>query len=148
MQTETLAKRMKEYEKNSGCQNRLIRFLPGIVRVDGRSFHSFTRGMIRPYDPALSSLMDRTTVRLIKETGALVGYTQSDEISLLLYSDNFDSQLFFDGRVQKIVSQTAAIATNYFLIISQGKLRLHQKLYNNGGLNSLQSQGITWEKRK
>ncbi len=53
-------------------------------------------------------------IRELEETNALVGYTQSDEISLILYSDKIGSQVFFDGKVQKLVSVLASMATLFF----------------------------------
>jgi tRNA(His) 5'-end guanylyltransferase len=85
-----------------------------MVRIDGRSFSSFTRNFKRPFDEGFHKLMVETTAHLIKETGAKVGYTQSDEISLVLYSDDFESQIYFDGKVHKMVSSMAAQATAYF----------------------------------
>lgn len=108
-----LGDRMKSFEKMVNA-NQLTPLLPGIVRVDGRAFHSYTKGLKRPYDEGMSKLMIAVTKELMNETNALAGFTQSDEISLLLYSDNLDTQLYFDGRTQKIVSMTAAVATLSF----------------------------------
>jgi len=55
-----------------------------------------------------------TMVHLLKETNARLGYTQSDEISLLFYSDTFDCKIFFDGNVLKMVSTLSAIASVFF----------------------------------
>lgn len=105
--------RMKEYE-TAESGRRLTRLLPVIARIDGRAFHSFTKDMARPFDPSFMQLMIETTKFLTEETNALVGYTQSDEISLLWHSDNADSSIFFDGRVQKMTSTLAAMASVYF----------------------------------
>lgn len=88
--------------------------LPVIIRVDGKAFHTFTKGLARPYDKGLSETMIRTTEALVKETNALIGYTQSDEISLLLYSDSFESALYLDGRPTKINSILATVCTDHF----------------------------------
>lgn len=87
---------------------------PIMIRLDGRSFHTFTRGLTRPYDHRLSDLMVDLTKYLVQETHAVIGYTQSDEISLVLYKDKPNTQLFFAGRIHKIVSITASMATCYF----------------------------------
>jgi tRNA(His) 5'-end guanylyltransferase len=58
--------------------------------------------------------MVQVTKSLVEETGALVGYTQSDEISLVLHSDSIKSQLWFDGKLQKIVSVSASFASAAF----------------------------------
>lgn len=89
----------------------LIPNLPICVRVDGRAFHTFTRGMNRPYDERMSKAMIETMKYLVKKTDACIGYVQSDEISLVL-SDSKDP--LFGGRVQKLTSIIAAMATAKF----------------------------------
>lgn len=104
--------RMKGYE--SQTEIRLMPLLPTFARVDGRSFHTFTKGLERPYDTQMSNIM-RTTARLLAiETNACMAYTQSDEITLAWYSKDYKSQIWFDGRHSKMVSQIAALATLYF----------------------------------
>ncbi len=92
----------------------LMPLLPTMIRLDGRSFHSFTRGLKRPYDERMSDIMIQTTKFLVEETNACIGYTQSDEISLVLNSDSYHSQIFFDGRIQKLNSVIAALASVRF----------------------------------
>ncbi len=70
--------------------------------------------MKRPYDDRLSQLMISTTNYLAQETNACMSYTQSDEISLAWYSTNFDSQIFFDGKIQKMVSVLTSMCTAFF----------------------------------
>lgn len=89
----------------------LIPNLPICVRVDGRAFHTFTRGMNRPYDERMSKAMIETMKYLVKKTDACIGYVQSDEISLVL-SDS--KEPLFGGRVQKLTSIIAAMATAKF----------------------------------
>ena len=108
-----LGDRMKMYEA-AEASRRLMPLLPVMARMDGRAFHSFTRGMKRPFDPVFSSCMVDTTVALVKETGACMGYTQSDEISLAWHSQSLQSEIWFDGRVCKMTSQLAAQATLIF----------------------------------
>lgn len=110
---DSLGDRMKMYE--AAETSRFMPLLPIIVRIDGRCFSSFSRGMKRPFDQSLIDAFDTVTKRLVMETGALVGYTQSDEISLLLYSPDPKSQVFFDGKRQKIVSVCASLTTSYFI---------------------------------
>jgi tRNA(His) guanylyltransferase len=105
--------RMKAYERQE-TSRRLLPLLPVIVRIDGKNFSRFTEGLERPYDPRLSELMVATTRYLVTESNALCGYTQSDEISLLLYSDEIKSQIFFDGKIQKINSVLASMTAAYF----------------------------------
>lgn len=110
---DALGDRMKTYEQ-AEAGRKLMPLLPIMVRVDGRSFSNFTRDLVRPFDNQMHQLMVDTTAFLVKETNARVGYTQSDEISLILYSDNYNSQLYFDGKIHKLVSQIAAQATVFF----------------------------------
>lgn len=105
--------RMKEYESKEASR-KFIPLLPIIVRLDGKNFSKWTKGLVRPYDIRLSNIMANVTRKLVKETNALVGYTQSDEISLILYSDNYKSQVYFDGRIMKINSSLASIASVTF----------------------------------
>jgi tRNA(His) guanylyltransferase len=73
----TLGDRQKFYERQYAGQ-KLLSLIPVVCRLDGRAFHSFTKGLKRPYDERLSKLMVETTKYLVAETGAKVGYTQSD----------------------------------------------------------------------
>lgn len=111
--TTSLGDRIKLYE-NQRNRDRLIPLLPVIVRLDGRAFHSWTKGLDRPFDEQFHDLMDLTAEMVMEETNAQFAYTQSDEISLLLYSDSAKSQIYFDGRVSKILSVTAAYCTATF----------------------------------
>lgn len=109
----SLAERMKDYElAESG--HRLMPLLPIVARMDGRSFSQFTRGLARPFDPRITRAMLDTTRTLVEETGARVGYTQSDEISLLWHSQSDKSHVFFDRRVQKMVSILASLTSVEF----------------------------------
>jgi len=110
---EDFGDRMKLYE-NVESARRFMPLLPVCVRLDGRSFSKFTKGMKRPYDEKMSELMINTTKYMVEETNANIGYTQSDEISLVFYSDDFKSQIFFDGRIQKMTSTLAAMCSVYF----------------------------------
>lgn len=105
--------RMKLYE-SVNTRDKSMPLLPLFARLDGKAFHSFTNGLSRPFDKGLSSLMIETTKHLVKTTNALVGYTQSDEITLLMYSNSMNTQLFFDGRLFKINSILAATASVFF----------------------------------
>lgn len=88
----------KSYE--SRTESYLLAGCPVVIRLDGRSFHTFTKGLERPYDIRLSQAMIDTTAELIFKTGADIGYTQSDEISLG-FKNNLDNPIMFSGRVQK-----------------------------------------------
>lgn len=110
---DSLEDRMKAYE-GVEASRRLMPLVPGLARVDGRSFSTYTRGLEKPFDPRLSRLMIETARHLLRESGARLAYTQSDEITLVFYADDPKEQLWFDGRVQKLCSQLAAQATAAF----------------------------------
>jgi tRNA(His) 5'-end guanylyltransferase len=110
---DSLGDRMKLYE-GMEAGRRLMPLLPALARIDGRAFHSFTSGMDRPFDAAFSACMVDTTAALVRDTGACMGYTQSDEITLAWHSRTTQIQIWFDGRVAKMTSQLAAQATLTF----------------------------------
>lgn len=84
------------------------------IRIDGNRFSKFTRGMARPFDPRMSAAMIETARGLVAEFGAAIGYTQSDEISLVLWRDAPESELAHAGKFHKLVSRTASKATHLF----------------------------------
>jgi tRNA(His) 5'-end guanylyltransferase len=108
-----LGDRMKWYEGRFTDQT-FMPMAPVIARLDGRAFHSFTRGLKRPYDDRLSELMVETTKFLVQETDARCGYTQSDEISLVWLAQEWDTKIFFGGKLQKMASVLAATGTAFF----------------------------------
>lgn len=105
--------RMKGYEAVETAR-RLDPHLPIYARIDGRSFSRFTRGMVRPFDERMVDAMITTTKHLVAETHARIGYTQSDEISLVWLADTPESDVFFSGKVQKMVSVLASMAAAKF----------------------------------
>ncbi len=117
MDNTQLGNRMKEYEKAD--QKRFLKRVPIVVRLDGRKFSKFCKGMQRPFDDNFREAMIEVTKYLVEQTNAIIGYTQSDEISLILWSDNLNGQIIFDGRVDKINSIFASLATGKFLIEMQ-----------------------------
>jgi tRNA(His) 5'-end guanylyltransferase len=108
-----LGNRMKEYELAEAGQ-RLMPTLPICARIDGKRFSRFTEGLERPFDLRLSRLMIATTRYLVEETAACVGYTQSDEMSLVWHEPDPRTKSFLDRRVQKLTSILASMATGYF----------------------------------
>ena len=89
--------------------------LPAIIRLDGRAFHSYCRGLARPFDEQFMADMDAVAVALAQQVdGVRLVYVQSDEISLLLTDHIGDAVqgFMFGGQVQKLVSITAAIASS------------------------------------
>lgn len=113
--TDELGDRIKlNYE--SRTKVKLPRRTYTIIRLDGKAFHTYTRGFAKPYDNDLMNAMDYTTKMLCENIqGCKLGYVQSDEISLLLTDfDKLTTEAYFDGNVQKITSITASMATAYF----------------------------------
>ena len=115
MDNSDLAKRMKEYYEQVS-KTRLMRRCPVIIRCDGRSFHTFTRGFKRPFDEILINTMQATTKYLCENIqGCVLGYTQSDEISLVLVDyQRFETSAWFDYEIQKMCSIAASMATMAF----------------------------------
>lgn len=112
---DNLGKRMKEnYEMRS--RTSLVRRIPVAIRIDGKAFHTFTKGLKKPFDNILVTAMQETTLKLCKNIqGCVFGYTQSDEITLILCDyQNLDTSAWFDYEVQKLTSISASMATLYF----------------------------------
>lgn len=111
---ENLHDRMKEYEASS--QTSLSKKMPVIIRLDGKAFHSFTRGLQRPFDPLLHEAMIETAKFLCENTtNCRLAYTQSDEISLLLVNyETSKAESWFKNNLQKLVSVSASMATLAF----------------------------------
>lgn len=95
------------------------RSLPGLpicVRLDGKSFSGFTKPLARPYDIRMSRAMVRVTAKLVEESGAVLGYTQSDEITLGFWYPNSRTQPYLGGRFEKMATVLAGRATAHFLL--------------------------------
>ena len=114
MKTTDLGDRMKKYESQT-TKTELIPLIPVVARLDGKSFSKFTKGLKRPYDERLSKLMIDTTKFLVQTFNANIGYTQSDEISLIFYNPDPKSQPLFGNRVFKLETAFAAYASVYFI---------------------------------
>lgn len=113
---EKLGDRLKALERVETTR-RADKSKPLMCRLDGRAFHTFTRGLKRPYDIELSTLMADTMKYLVQETHASLGYTQSDEITLYWHLDletDPKSQFIFDGKFQKLTSVLAGMASGFF----------------------------------
>lgn len=109
---DALGDRMKAYE--GATDARLDVLLPIYARIDGRSFSRFTRGMARPFDAAMSAAMIATASGLVERSHARIAYTQSDEISLVFLGENPESEILFNGRILKLASVLASLATAIF----------------------------------
>ena len=112
---DNLGTRMKEYYE-AIPKTRLMRRTPVAIRIDGKAFHTFTRGFAKPFDEVLGNAMVRTMEHLCKNIqGCVFGYTQSDEITLLLIDyQTFETDAWFDYEVQKMCSVAASMATMAF----------------------------------
>lgn len=106
--------RMKQYEYVT--RTYLPNRLPVIIRIDGKAFHTFSKGFKKPFDGFLSCAMTSTTKKLVENVeGCVFGYTQSDEISLLLKNDQTnETSPWFDNNISKLISLSASMATLYF----------------------------------
>lgn len=121
---DSLGDRMKEFYEFR-AKTKLVRRMPCIIRLDGRSFHVFTKGFVKPFDKRLMEAMQETTLELCKNIqGCVFGYTQSDEITLILVDyDGIDKAAWYDYEVQKMCSVAASMATLYFNRIFHNKVR-------------------------
>ncbi len=111
---DSLGDRMKNFEDS--FRFKVPPRMPLIIRCDGKAFHSLTKRCKRPYDMDVVDCMEATAKELcMKISSVKLAYVQSDEISLLVtpYED-FNTQCWFDGNIQKIVSISASIASTTF----------------------------------
>lgn len=110
-----LGTRMKEFYE-SVPKIHLMRRTPVAIRIDGKAFHTFTQGFKKPFDQVLGNSMVQTMEILCQNIqGVKAGYTQSDEITLILTDyDTLDTDAWFSYEVQKICSITASMATVAF----------------------------------
>lgn len=127
-----IGNRMKENYENR-YRFSLTRRVPVIIRLDGKSFHSFTKGFRRPFDELLYRTMTRTGLELVKNIqGSKIAYIQSDEISILLidyYKLNMSA--YFDYNINKVNSVTSSMATLYFNRIFREEIdRFSDNIYN------------------
>ena len=128
---EELGNRMKEFYEDR-FRTKLPRRAYTIIRIDGKAFHTYTKGLERPFDDGLIKDMNNTAIFLCKNImGAKMGYVQSDEISILLTDfDTLDTQSWFDYNIQKMVSIASSLATSEF-----NRLRIDRYIkekYNSG----------------
>lgn len=86
---------------------------PVVVRVDGVSFSTFTKGFNRPFDARIAEAMDEATKAVVERLHPRIGYTQSDEMTFVFWDPEFE--IVYAGRLQKLASVCASIATGGFL---------------------------------
>jgi tRNA(His) 5'-end guanylyltransferase len=112
MFNDELGDRMKFYETFPIAQQIKPPFL---IRLDGRSFSTWTRGLTKPFDKTLISVFHECTEALLEETNADFAYHQSDEITLgFLKPVDPNTQMYFNGKTQKLVSVTSSFLTAQF----------------------------------
>ena len=135
-----LGNRMKSH-----YENRTRIYLPrrtySILRLDGKCFSSFTKGLKKPFDVGLIFDMDETAKYLCsKIQGAKIGFVQSDEISILMTDfDTLQTDAWFDGNIQKIVSISASLAASKFNQLRW--MRYVNERYNDGAADD----PISWD---
>lgn len=143
MNKDNLGDRMKGYENIE--RRYLTKRMPTLIRVDGKAFHTFTKGFQRPFDMILMKSMWETAQYLCKNImGCKVAYTQSDEITLLLTDyDQLTTQAWFDKNIQKMVSVSASMAT---LAFNKSFSSTCIDLYSDGFFIS-EEEWLTYHKR-
>lgn len=140
MNKQSLEDRMKGYENVT--RHYLTRRMPVIIRIDGKKFHSFTRGFKKPFDDILVSVMQNTMLELCEKIeGCVMGYTQSDEISLILCDyRRLDTDAWFGNGILKMCSISASIATSafnkYFRNAAIGVSEVYEKRIDKANFDS------------
>ena len=123
-----LGDRMKDFYEDR-TRFKLARRTNTIIRIDGKAFHTYTKGLERPFDLGFMEDMNKTTEYLCQNIqGAKFGYVQSDEISILITDyDDISTHAWFDGNLQKMSSIAASLATAKF-----NQLRMARFARNSG----------------
>lgn len=116
-----LGDEQKRYEKKYFSEY-LMPGLPTIIRFDGNAFHTFTKGLQKPYDKDLAQVLQCTVDDLVKELSPDLAYHQSDEITLFWFNQDTTKQMHFEGKVQKWLSVYAAKCSVIFNSYVQGFL--------------------------
>lgn len=114
---DSLGDRLKEYE--DAFRFHLPKRMPLIVRLDGKSFHSYTSDCERPFDEKLIEALNTAFTYVAQNMqGIKLAYMQSDEATFLMHTPDFESDTWFGGNVQKIASVSASMASAYLTFIS------------------------------
>lgn len=111
MDRTNLGDRMKKYEKVA--KTNLMQRTPVIIRLDGKAFHTYTKSCDKPFDQDLHNIRKEVLQYLCENIqGCVLGYSQSDEITLVLKDwHTYSSQAWFDNSVQKLCSISASMTT-------------------------------------
>lgn len=146
---DNLGDRMKTYENVT--RTYLTRRTPVIIRIDGKAFHNFTRGFEKPFDNVLVKAMQQTMKYLCENIeGCVLGYTQSDEITLVLCDyKKLTSQAWFDNNIQKICSVSASMATMAFnLAFRQNVKEWNVNCYADMDATSLSRSRVQYDRSR
>ena len=132
---DSLGTRMKTYYEEVP-KFRLYKRTPVAIRIDGKAFHTFTRGFKKPFDEILIKSMQQTMLYLCENIqGCVLGYSQSDEITLILQDyKTLTTSAWFDYEIQKICSISASMATMAF------NKYFEQNVYDDNPLGSVNSE--------
>jgi tRNA(His) 5'-end guanylyltransferase len=130
--TDNLGTRMKEFYE-AIPKTKLMRRTPVAIRLDGKAFHTFTKGFKKPFDEILIQTMQDTMKYLCSHIqGCVLGYTQSDEITLILVDyQTLETDAWFDYEVQKMCSVSASMATMAFNKYFSANITLKQDKCDN-----------------
>ena len=122
---DSIGDRMKEFYENR-TRIMLPRRTYTIIRIDGKAFHSYTRGLDRPFDMQFIADMDATACYLCENIqGSKLAFVQSDEISIVLTDfDKIGTAAWFDGNIQKMASISSSLATAKFNELRPNKIAL------------------------
>jgi len=133
-----LGNRMKNFYENR-TRYLLPRRTYTIIRIDGKAFHTYTRGLKQPFDAGLIEDMNETAQYLCKNIqGAKFAFVQSDEISILLTDfETIATDAWFDGNIQKIASVSASMATAKFNHLRMSRIIKDSTKLEKDGLISI-----------
>jgi tRNA(His) guanylyltransferase len=111
---DSLGDRMKMYEDIS--RDTLVPKIPVVVRVDGRAFHTYTKGFKRPFDKDIMDAMVDSAENLAMDMqNFVIGYVQSDEASFVMYDyPKPETMPWFGNNKQKIITISASVFTGEF----------------------------------
>lgn len=129
--TDSLGNRMKQYEN---CYRLYLPKRSAVcIRIDGKAFHSYTKGFARPYDEIFAKAMQKTALKLAENISSCkFAFQQSDEISLILTDyENINTEPWFGNNLQKLVSVSASMATFYFQDAFYDELRWESLMMND-----------------
>jgi tRNA(His) 5'-end guanylyltransferase len=122
---DSLGDRMKEFYEDR-TRYLLPRRTYTVIRIDGKAFHTYTKGLERPFDTKLITDMDKTACYICKNIqGTKLAFVQSDEISIILTDfDKLNTSAWFNGNIQKMASISASLATAKFNELRPNKIAL------------------------